>query len=73
MNWKEFNPITGTLLADGPGQLITSRVVRSLGLCIEYTGTERLVPSDTRQIVRSRRSIGDLLLNSYLPIAGCPI
>lgn len=70
MNWKEFNPITGTLLADGPGQLITSGVVRSLGLCLEYTGTERLVPSDTRQIVRSRRSIGDLLLNSYLPIAG---
>jgi hypothetical protein len=70
MKWKEFNPITGTLLADGSGQLITSRVVRSLGLCIEYTRTDRLVHFDVTEIVRPRRSIGDLLLNSYLPVAG---
>ncbi|KAE9379665.1 hypothetical protein N431DRAFT_478620 [Stipitochalara longipes BDJ] len=70
MTWKEFNPTTGTLLADGSGQLITSRVVRSLGLCLEYTKTDRLVASDAREIVRSRRSIGDLLLSSYLPVAG---
>jgi len=62
--------MTGTLLAEGSGQLITSRVVRSLGLCLEYTRTDRLVPSDPTAIVRSRRSIGDLLLNAYLPVAG---
>ncbi|PMD34405.1 hypothetical protein L207DRAFT_638901 [Hyaloscypha variabilis F] len=70
MTWKEFNPTSGTLLADGSGQLITSRVVRSLGLCLEYTKTDRLVHTDSREFVRSRRSIGDLLLNSYLPVAG---
>lgn len=70
MTWKEFEPIKGTLLADGSGQLITSRVVRSLGLCLEYTRADRLVLSSTNENVRQRRSIGDLLLNSYLPVAG---
>lgn len=72
MKWKQFDPISGTLLADGSGQLITSRIVRSLGLCLEYTRTDRLVQPDSNEIpiVRPPRSIGDLLLNSYLPVAG---
>jgi len=44
-------------------------MVRSLGLCVEYTRTDKL-PSDNNGIVRPRRSVGDLLLNSYLPVGG---
>jgi hypothetical protein len=70
MNWKEFNPVGGILMAEGGGQLITSRVVRSLGLCIEYTRSPGVLGSKDNDIRRAVRSEGDLLLNTYLPVGG---
>ncbi|KAK4112645.1 hypothetical protein N656DRAFT_69871 [Canariomyces notabilis] len=39
MSWKEFNPANRKLRAEGPGSLITSRYVPSVGLCLEYITT----------------------------------
>lgn len=70
MKWKEFKPVTGTLLAEGSGQLITSRSVPTLGMCISYTRTARAMKSSDNETVPPRRSIGDILLHSYLPVVG---
>ncbi|KAH8813027.1 hypothetical protein F5884DRAFT_320838 [Xylogone sp. PMI_703] len=70
MEWKEFKPVAGTLIAEGSGQLLTSQIVRSLGLCLEYTYTHRTLYADIYEQFRPKRSIGDILINSYLPVAG---
>lgn len=59
MQWKEFDPAEGNLRAEGSGHLITSRVVRSMGLCLEYISTES-----------SKGPNRDLRLESYLPVGG---
>jgi hypothetical protein len=66
MDWKEFDPANGKLRAEGTGQLITSRLVNSVGICLEYTRTEPWLNFDYQG--RPTGSRGDVLLNSYLPV-----
>ena len=68
MKWKEFDPANGKLRAEGTGDLFTSRIVRSMGLCLEYARTDRVIRFNSNS--RAARSEGDLLLNSYLPVVG---
>lgn len=36
MQWKDFRPVDGILRAEGGGHIITSTLVRSLGLLVQY-------------------------------------
>lgn len=38
MVWKQFEPSTGTFLAEGNHQVITSTVIRGLGTVSQYLG-----------------------------------
>lgn len=62
MKWKEFDPAAGKMRAEGQGHLLTSRIVRSLGVVIEY-----MVVDSTG--LHGRRT-QDLLDKSYLPVIG---
>lgn len=62
MEWKEFDPGAGKMRAEGQGHLITSRIVRSIGVVLEYM----LVDSTAHH----GRRIDDLFRKSYLPVIG---
>ncbi|KAH6665397.1 hypothetical protein B0J14DRAFT_660572 [Halenospora varia] len=62
MQWREFDPGNDKLRAEGPGYIFTSRFVRSIGLCLEYTSTESGISQST--------SLGSMLQTYCLPISG---
>lgn len=62
MKWQEFDPGNGKLRAAGPGHMFTSRFVRSIGLCLEYTSTG--------PIKRLDGEFRELIDQRYLPVAG---
>lgn len=47
MQWKEFDPGRGRLRAEGRNHLFTSRIVRSIGICLEYTATSSISDSQS--------------------------
>ncbi|EPE36284.1 hypothetical protein GLAREA_05622 [Glarea lozoyensis ATCC 20868] len=61
MQWKAFDPSNGKLSAEGPGHIFTSRFVRSIGICLEYTSTG--------PILNESCDLGLLLQKAYLPVA----
>ncbi|KAK4198924.1 hypothetical protein QBC40DRAFT_229118 [Triangularia verruculosa] len=64
MKWKEFDPPNGKLRAEGPQGIITSRFIRSIGLCLEYTDTEH----DGTLGATVPRKLDRILLDSFLPV-----
>jgi hypothetical protein len=44
MQWKDFRPVDGILRAEGGGHIITSTLVRSLGLLVQYNYTRPPTP-----------------------------
>ncbi|KFY13236.1 hypothetical protein V492_03382 [Pseudogymnoascus sp. VKM F-4246] len=62
MEWKEFDPAQGNLRAEGGGNLIVSRMVRSVGTVLEYRITDT-----SAQIARR---VNDLVRSLYLPVLG---
>lgn len=62
MEWKEFDPAQGNLRAEGHGNLITSRMVRSVGTVLEYRVTDSLS--------QTARRVFDLMRSLYLPVLG---
>jgi len=62
MVWKIFDPANGDLRAEGPGRLLTSRFVTSIGICLEYSSTDH--------DEKPTRQKGDIWLKSYLPVSG---
>lgn len=61
MRWKDFDPLNGNLRAEGNGHMITSRVERSIGLCLQYISTgPPTLPQNLKQILRSH----------YVPVDG---
>jgi hypothetical protein len=62
LEWKEFDPAAGKMRAEGQGHLITSRIVRSIGVVLEYMVVDSLA--------HHGRRITDLLRKSYLPVMG---
>ena len=60
MRWKEFDPIHGTMRAEGNGQIITATTIRSLGTVIQYNRwrpvlkkvpQERYIPVDDADLL----------------------
>ncbi len=84
MAWQEFDPAGGKLRAEGSGNLITSRFVRSIGICLEFTTTSGSeiskddIKANSKSNVKNASgtaskptsSIGSTLLRSYLPVHG---
>jgi hypothetical protein len=62
MEWKEFDPAAGKMRAEGQGHLIISRIVRSMGIVLEY-----MVVDST---AHHGRRVKDLLDKLYLPVIG---
>jgi hypothetical protein len=62
MEWKEFDPAAYKLRAEGFGQLLTSRIMASVGLVIEYKRTQ-----DFRHWLDDKESYFE---RSFLPTAG---
>ncbi|KFY40145.1 hypothetical protein V494_03618 [Pseudogymnoascus sp. VKM F-4513 (FW-928)] len=62
MEWKEFDPAQGNLRAEGCGNLIVSRMVRSVGTVLEYRVTDT--------IAQIARRVPDLVRSLYLPVLG---
>ncbi|KAE9377491.1 hypothetical protein N431DRAFT_365287 [Stipitochalara longipes BDJ] len=73
MKWKDFRPSDGILRAEGHSQTITSTVVRSLGLVLQYSYTgqnQRLAMAEHN--LRKRLGTGSILAEQeeiYIPTA----
>jgi hypothetical protein len=73
MKWKDFRPSDGILRAEGHSQTITSTMVRSLGLVLQYsyTGQNRRLAM-AEQNLKKRLVIGSILSEQeeiYIPNA----
>ncbi|KAH9215401.1 hypothetical protein DL95DRAFT_388707, partial [Leptodontidium sp. 2 PMI_412] len=63
MKWKEFRPSDGILLAEGHSHIITSTVVRSLGIVLQYayTGQNQRLKMAQQNHFRKRLMTGSIL------------
>lgn len=62
MEWKEFDPAAGMMRAEGQGHLVISRIVRSMGVVLEY-----MVVDST---AHHGRRVNDLFDKPYFPVIG---
>ncbi|KAG4429452.1 hypothetical protein IFR05_015063 [Cadophora sp. M221] len=74
MKWKEFRPSDGVLLAEGHSHIITSTVVRSLGIVLQYayTGQNQRLKMAQQNHLRKRLMTGSILPEQeeiYIPRA----
>ncbi|KAH7364089.1 hypothetical protein BKA65DRAFT_490389 [Rhexocercosporidium sp. MPI-PUGE-AT-0058] len=74
MKWKEFRPSDGILLAEGHSHIITSTVVRSLGIVLQYayTGQNQRLKMAQQNQFRKRLMTGSILPEQeeiYIPRA----
>ncbi|KAL2072673.1 hypothetical protein VTL71DRAFT_12016 [Oculimacula yallundae] len=74
MKWKEFRPSDGILLAEGHSHVITSTVVRSLGIVLQYsyTGQSQRLRMAQQNHLRKRLVTGSILPEQeeiYIPSA----
>ncbi|KAG9236263.1 hypothetical protein BJ875DRAFT_235729 [Amylocarpus encephaloides] len=74
MKWKEFRPSDGTLRAEGHSHIITSTLVRSLGIVLHYTytgQTQRLLQAQENlsRVPRARSAVFFEQEEIYIPRA----
>lgn len=61
MRWKDFRPADGIMRAEGHSHIITSTIVRSLGIVIQYSYT-----GQGQRLTRAERNLGRTMAGSLI-------